>query len=106
MGDIAYHLNKFKTRGFDRCINVWGADHHGHIARLKAAMQAAGVNPDHLEIVIMQLVRLMRDGEIARMSKRKGEMITPVSYTHLDVSKRQGLRWWMCSPALNTSANT
>ena len=76
MGDIAYHLNKFKTRGFDRCVNVWGADHHGHIARLKAAMQAAGVNPDHLEIVIMQLVRLMRDGEIARMSKRKGEMIT------------------------------
>lgn len=76
MGDIAYHLNKFKTRGFDRCINVWGADHHGHVARLKAAMQAAGVNPDHLEIVIMQLVRLMRDGEIARMSKRKGEMIT------------------------------
>lgn len=76
MGDIAYHLNKFKTRGFDRCINVWGADHHGHIARLKAAMQAAGINPDALEIVVMQLVRLMRDGEIARMSKRKGEMIT------------------------------
>ena len=76
MGDIAYHLNKFVTRGFDRCVNVWGADHHGHIARLKAAMEAAGVNPDHLEIVIMQLVRLMRDGEIARMSKRKGEMIT------------------------------
>ncbi|MEG0309280.1 MAG: arginine--tRNA ligase [Eubacterium sp.] len=76
MGDIAYHLNKFIDRGFDRCINVWGADHHGHIARLKAAMEAAGVDPDHLEIVIMQLVRLMRDGEIARMSKRKGEMIT------------------------------
>lgn len=76
MGDIAYHLNKFMTRGFDRCVNVWGADHHGHIARLKAAMAAAGVDPDQLEIVIMQLVRLMRDGEIARMSKRKGEMIT------------------------------
>ncbi|MDO4288352.1 MAG: arginine--tRNA ligase [Eubacterium sp.] len=76
MGDIAYHLNKFMTRGFDRCVNVWGADHHGHIARLKAAMAAAGVNPDNLEIVIMQLVRLMRDGEIARMSKRKGEMIS------------------------------
>lgn len=76
MGDIAYHLNKFVTRGFDRSVNVWGADHHGHVARLKAAMQAAGVDPSRLEIVIMQLVRLMKDGEIARMSKRKGEMIT------------------------------
>lgn len=76
MGDIAYHLNKLVTRGFDRAVNVWGADHHGHIARLKAAMTAAGVDASRLEIVIMQLVRLMRGGEIARMSKRKGEMIT------------------------------
>lgn len=76
MGDIAYHLNKFVTRGFDRCVNVWGADHHGHIARLKAAMAAAKVNPDQLNIVIMQLVRLIRDGDVAKMSKRKGEMIS------------------------------
>lgn len=75
MGDIAYHLNKLITRGFDRSVNVWGADHHGHIARLKAAMEAAGVNPDRLHIVIMQLVRLVKDGEPVRMSKRKGKAI-------------------------------
>jgi len=74
--DIAYHRNKFQSRGFDKVINIWGADHHGHVARMKGAMQALGINPDKLEIIIMQLVRLIRDGEIARMSKRKGEMIT------------------------------
>ncbi len=75
MGDIAYHLNKLVTRKFDRAVNVWGADHHGHIARLKAAMQAAGVDPDRLNIVIMQLVRLIKDGEPYRMSKRQGKAI-------------------------------
>jgi len=75
MGDIAYHLNKFVTRGFDRSVNVWGADHHGHIARLKAAMEAAGVDPNRLDIVIMQLVRLVKDGEQVRMSKRAGKAI-------------------------------
>ena len=75
MGDIAYHLNKLVTREFDRAVNVWGADHHGHIARLKAAMQAAGVDPDRLEIVIMQLVRLIKNGEPYRMSKRKGKAL-------------------------------
>lgn len=75
MGDIAYHLNKFVTRGFDRSVNVWGADHHGHIARLKGAMEAAGVNPDRLDIVVMQLVRLVKDGEPVRMSKRAGKTI-------------------------------
>ena len=74
--DIAYHRNKFLSRGFDKVINIWGADHHGHVARMKGAMEALGINPDKLEIIIMQLVRLIRDGEIARMSKRKGEMIT------------------------------
>jgi len=76
MGDIAYHFNKLVTREFDRSVNVWGADHHGHIARLKAAMTAIGLDANRLDIVIMQLVRLVRDGSIARMSKRKGEMVT------------------------------
>ncbi|EFV01027.1 arginine--tRNA ligase [Pseudoramibacter alactolyticus ATCC 23263] len=75
MGDIAYHLNKLLTRGFDRAVNVWGADHHGHIARLKAAIAAAGVDASRLEIVTMQLVRLIRDGEPVRMSKRQGKAI-------------------------------
>ena len=74
--DIAYHRNKFTIRGFDKVINIWGADHHGHVARMKGAMEALGIDSSKLEIVIMQLVRLMRNGEVARMSKRKGEMIT------------------------------
>jgi len=74
--DIAYHRNKFVTRGFDRVIDVWGADHHGHVARMKSAMDAVGVNSDSLEVVLMQLVRLMRGGEVARMSKRTGKAIT------------------------------
>ena len=75
-GDIAYHYNKFALRGFDRVINVWGADHHGHVARLKGAMDAVGCDGDRLDIVLMQLVELMRDGEPVRMSKRTGKAIT------------------------------
>ena len=75
--DIAYHRNKFETRAFDRVINVWGADHHGHVRRLQAALDALGLDGSHrLEIVLMQLVRLMRDGEVVRMSKRTGKAIT------------------------------
>ncbi|MEA4823939.1 MAG: arginine--tRNA ligase [Clostridiaceae bacterium] len=74
--DIAYHRDKFLVRGFDRVINVWGADHHGQVARLKAAMQAIGVDPERLEIVLMQLVNLMRDGEVVRMSKRTGKAVS------------------------------
>ena len=74
--DIAYHRNKFLIRGFDKVINVWGADHHGHVARMKGAMQALGINPDRLHVVLMQLVRLMQDGEVVRIAKRTGNMIT------------------------------
>ncbi len=75
-GDIAYHYNKFALRGYDRVINVWGADHHGHVARLKGAMDAVGCDGDRLDVVLMQLVELMRDGEPVRMSKRTGKAIT------------------------------
>ncbi len=74
-GDIAYHANKFR-RGFDRVINIWGADHHGHVARLKGAVQALGIDPGRLQVIIMQLVRLLKGGEPVRMSKRTGEYIT------------------------------
>lgn len=74
--DIAYHRNKFVDRGFDWVINLWGADHHGHVARMKAAMKALGIDPDKLDIVLFQLVRLYRNGEIARMSKRTGKSIS------------------------------
>ena len=73
--DIAYHRNKFE-RGFDRVINIWGADHHGYIARMKAAMAALGYNPEHLEILILQLVSLYRNGELVKMSKRTGQTVT------------------------------
>ena len=73
--DIAYHRNKFEKRHFDRCIDIWGADHHGHVARMKGAMDAIGLDGSKLDVVLMQLVRLMQDGEIVRMSKRTGKAI-------------------------------
>ena len=75
--DIAYHRNKLEKRGFDKVINVWGADHHGHVARLKGAMDALGLDGEHrLDIVLMQLVKLTRNGEVGRMSKRTGKAIS------------------------------
>ena len=76
--DIAYHRNKFIARGFDRVIDVWGADHHGHAIRFKATMTspAVGIDPDRLDFVIMQMVRLVRDGETVKVSKRTGKALT------------------------------
>lgn len=74
--DIAYHRNKFITRGFDWAIDLWGADHHGHVGRMKAAMKPFGIDSDKLHVVLFQLVRLYRNGEIARMSKRTGKAIS------------------------------
>ena len=72
--DIAYHIDKFE-RGSDICINVWGADHHGHVARMQGALDAVGKDGSKLEIVLMQLVNLVRNGEAIRMSKRKGNAV-------------------------------
>ena len=75
--DIAYHRNKFEKRGFDKVINVWGADHHGHVARLQAALDGLGLDGSHrLVIVLMQLVNLLQDGKPVRMSKRTGKAIS------------------------------
>ena len=74
--DIAYHYDKFILRGFDKVINVWGADHQGHIPRMKAAMRAIDVDPDRLVIIVYQLVTLRRGGEVVRLSKRTGDIIT------------------------------
>ena len=74
--DIAYHYNKFAVRGFDRAIDIWGADHHGHVARMKGALDAIGLDGEKLDVVLMQLVRLVRDGQPVRMSKRTGKAIT------------------------------
>jgi len=73
--DIAYHRNKFQ-RGFHRVIDIWGADHHGHVPRMKGAVAALGYDPAALDVVIMQLVRLYKGGELVRMSKRSGQFVT------------------------------
>ena len=77
--DIAYHYNKLVTRGFDKAINVLGADHHGYVPRLKAALNALGVDETKLDVVLMQMVRLVRNGETVKLSKRSGKAITLVT---------------------------
>jgi len=74
--DIAYHYDKFVLRGFDLVIDVWGADHHGHVSRVKTAVVALGIDPERLHILLYQLVTLKRAGEVVRLSKRGGEIIT------------------------------
>lgn len=74
--DIAYHYNKLVTRGYDKAIDVLGADHHGYVARMKAALTALGLDASRLDIVIMQMVRLVREGETIKLSKRSGKAIT------------------------------
>lgn len=76
--DIAYHRNKLETRGFKKAIDVWGADHHGHVARMKGALDAIGLDGDRLDIVLMQLVNLMKDGKPVKVSKRTGNAVTLV----------------------------
>ncbi len=76
--DIAYHRNKLEKRNFSKAIDVWGADHHGHVARMKGAMEAVGIDGDRLHVVLMQLVNLMKDGKPVKMSKRTGKAITLV----------------------------
>lgn len=73
--DIAYHHNKFE-RGFDRLINIWGADHHGYVCRVKAAMKALGHDPEKLTVLLLQMVALYRGGELVKMSKRTGQSVT------------------------------
>ena len=76
--DIAYHYNKLVTRNFDKAIDILGADHHGYVPRLKAALTALGIDADRLDVVLMQMVRLVRDGEVIKASKRSGKAITLV----------------------------
>ena len=91
--DIAYHRNKFAVRVFDKVINIWGADHHGHVARLKGALDALGLNgSEKLDIVLMQLVKLLRDGELVRMSKRTGKAISLSDL--LDEVSVDAARWY------------
>ena len=74
--DIAYHYNKFLERKFDQVIDIWGADHQGHVSRMKAVVSALGINPEQLKVIISQMVTLRRGGELVRVSKRSGDIIT------------------------------
>jgi len=74
--DIAYHYNKFIERKFDRVINIWGADHQGHVSRMKAVVSAFGIDPERLQVIISQMVTLRRGSELVRISKRSGDIIT------------------------------
>jgi arginyl-tRNA synthetase len=98
--DIAYHQDK-RERGFDRQIDVWGADHHGYVGRMKAAYEALGGDPEHVEMLIMQLVHLVRRGERAQMSKRAGEFVTLE-----DLLREIGVdaaRWFLLSRSHDTT---
>ena len=96
--DIAYHRNKLAVRGFDKAINIWGADHHGHVARLQAALDGLGLDGSHrLVIVLMQLVNLMQDGKPVRMSKRSGKAIA--LYDLLDEISVDAARYFFNSRA-------
>ena len=74
--DIAYHHNKLVTRGFDRVVNIWGADHHGHVSRMKAVLAALGLDAERLNVIVCQMVTLKRGAEAVRISKRSGDIIT------------------------------
>jgi arginyl-tRNA synthetase len=98
--DIAYHLDKFE-RGFDRVINIWGADHHGYVPRIKASVEALGFDPDALEIVITQMVNVARGGEPLRMSTRAGEFVTFREV--LEEVGADATRWYLAAVSPDTA---
>ncbi|MCW3025486.1 MAG: arginyl-tRNA synthetase [Solirubrobacterales bacterium] len=100
--DIAYHQDK-RERGFERQVDVWGADHHGYVSRMKAAYQALGGDPEHLELLIMQLVHLVRSGERAQMSKRAGEFVTLDDL--LDEIGVDAARWYLLARSHDTTVD-
>lgn len=97
--DIAYHRNKFE-RGFARVINLWGADHHGYIARVKAAVNALGFDANNLEVMLLQMVRLYRNGDIVKLSKRTGETITLREL--MDEVGTDAARYFFCMRSLDS----
>jgi len=101
--DIAYHYHKLVVRNFDRSIDVWGADHQGHVSRLRTAMAALGINPDRLQILIHQMVTLEIDGKPVRMSKRSGNVVTLAEV--LDDVGADACRYFYVSRSADTHLN-
>lgn len=97
--DIAYHLDKLE-RGYDRLINIWGADHHGYVARVKASIEALGYNPDRLEVLLGQLVNLVINGEQARMGKRKNMVTLDELIEEVGID---ATRFWMIMRNIDTT---
>ncbi|MEB3205332.1 MAG: arginine--tRNA ligase [Candidatus Sericytochromatia bacterium] len=98
--DMAYHADKF-ARGHERLLNIWGADHHGYVARMRAAVACMGRNPDQLEVVLGQLVKLFREGQEVRMSKRTGDMVTLDEV--LDEVGRDATRWFLVARSADST---
>ncbi|MEB3237209.1 MAG: arginine--tRNA ligase [Candidatus Sericytochromatia bacterium] len=98
--DMAYHADKF-ARGHDRLLNIWGADHHGYVARMRAAVACMGRDPGKLEVVLGQLVKLFRDGQEVRMSKRTGDMVTLDEV--LDEVGRDATRWFLVARSADST---
>lgn len=101
--DIAYHYNKLMVRKFDKAIDILGADHHGYVPRLKAALTALGADAARLDVVLMQMVMLMRDGEVVKLSKRSGKAITLV--TLLDEIPLDAARFFFNTREANSHLN-
>jgi arginyl-tRNA synthetase len=97
--DIAYHKDKFE-RGYDELLDIWGADHHGYIARLKTALKMEGYNPDKFNVMLLQMVSLYRDGELVKMSKRTGQAVTLREL--MDEVGVDAVRYFFCSRTLDS----
>ncbi|MFC1594866.1 arginine--tRNA ligase [Patescibacteria group bacterium] len=100
LADFAYHYDKLVKRKFDIVINIWGADHHGHVSRIQKGIQAMDINPDQLKFIIMQLVRLISKGKEVRMGKRSGEFITLDEL--LEMVGQDAARWFFLERTPNT----
>jgi len=100
LADLSYHYDKFIKRGFDLAINIWGADHHGYIERMKRGVEALGVNPERLKIIMMQLVKLVSGGQEVKMSKRAGEFVTMDEL--LEMVGLDAARWFFLERTPNT----
>jgi len=103
LADLAYHYDKFKKRKFDVAVNIWGADHHGYVGRMKKGIEALGIDPEHLRIIVTQLVLLVRGDKEVKMSKRSGDFVTLDEL--LKIVGKDAARWFFLERAPETHMN-